>query len=257
MKRRRQKTLPRVAIITGGAGHLGGAIAKRLAGDGCRLALLDRDPLRLLKAVEGLQAGGATCRAHTLDLANGEEVARAVAAVREDLGEPAILVNCAGISPKRDGRPPAVEDIPTAEWEEVIRVNLTGTFEAIKAVVPAMKAAEFGRIVNISSMAARLASPTAGLHYTTSKAAIIGMTRSLGRSLAPHGILVVAIAPGKLRSPGWQDDETLVSRYTEGIPLGRLAEAPEVAELVAFLCSELNTYVTGTTIEVDGGRSPG
>jgi NAD(P)-dependent dehydrogenase (short-subunit alcohol dehydrogenase family) len=245
-----------VAVITGGAGHLGGAIARRLAEDGVRLALFDRDSLRLLQAVEGLRAAGATAFGHTLDLADGPELARAVAAVTQDLAAPAILVNCAGISPKREGRPPSVEDIATEEWEEVLRVNLTGAFEAIKAVVPAMKAAGFGRIVNVSSMAARMASPTAGLHYTTSKAAMIGMTRSLGRSLAPHGILVVAVAPGKLRSPGWQDDEALVQRYTESIPLGRLAEAGEVAELVAFLCSDRNTYVTGTTVEVDGGRAP-
>jgi 3-oxoacyl-[acyl-carrier protein] reductase len=168
-----------------------------------------------------------------------------------------VLVNCAGISPKREGRPPEVEDISSEEWDTVLRVNLTGAFEAIRAVVPAMRAARYGRIVNISSMAARLASPTAGLHYTTSKAAMIGMTRSLGLSLGPHGILVVAVAPGKLRNPDWAEDEELVGRYTAGIPLGRLAEAGEVAELVAFLCSERNTYVTGTTIEVDGGRTPG
>src|SRR5262249_31981373 len=99
----------RVAIVTGGAGHLGGARARGLAEDGVRLALLDRDSLRLLKAVEGLRAAGATCLGHTLDLADGPEVARAVAAVTQDLGAPAILVNCAGISPKREGKPPAVE----------------------------------------------------------------------------------------------------------------------------------------------------
>jgi 3-oxoacyl-[acyl-carrier protein] reductase len=246
----------RVAVVTGGAGHLGAAVASRLARDGLRLALIDRDADRVARAAETLSATGATCRGYRGDVEVPDEVAAAVAAAQRDLGDPLVLVTCAGLSPKRQGGPPAPDEISAAEWQQVLNVNLTGVFLAIQAVLPAMRAAGFGRVVNVSSAAARVPSPTAGAHYSAAKAGVLGLTRALAAQLAPHGILVVAVAPGKMRNPHWPDDERLVRRYVERVPLGRLAEAEEVAELISFLCSERNTYVTGATVDIDGGRSP-
>lgn len=240
-----------LAVITGGAGHLGRSAARRLGSEGLAVVLWDRDAAALARAAEELAAVGVRCGTACVDLTDPAAVHAAAA----ELARPAtVLVAAAGWSPKRAGARPATLDIPPAEWRAVLDVNLTAVFHAITALLPQMIAAGFGRIVTIASTAGITGSATAGVHYCAAKAGVLGLTRALAAELAPQGILVNAVAPGKVHNPQWEDTPEAREAYARAIPLGRLARADEVSEAIAFLVSERNTYTTGTTLVMDGGR---
>ncbi|HEX5494677.1 MAG TPA: SDR family NAD(P)-dependent oxidoreductase [Mycobacteriales bacterium] len=241
----------RVAVITGGAGALGAAVARELgAADVDRTALVDADEERLRDTekrlcLEGLDVVGLPC-----DVADSASVARALERITGENGSPVVLVNAAGV-PGRTGARPAAQDVSDEQWRHTLDVNLTGAFLWCRAVIPPMRSAAYGRIVNIASVAGRTASPTAALPYAVSKAGLLGLTRALAAELAPHGILVNSVAPSRIVNDNWppvgSDSDVLP-------PIGRLARVDEVAAVVAFLASARNSYTTGAILDVNGAR---
>lgn len=243
-----------VAVISGGAGQLGRAIANRLGTDGFTVALLDRDESALASVAEVLSSASIRCISKRVDVTNSLAVKRVADQLHQDAGPAMILVTAAGWSPKRGGVRPATLDISHEEWNVVLDINLTAVFNCITAFLPQMISAGSGRIVTIASTAGITGSATAGVHYCASKAGVLGLTRALATELAPLGIIINAIAPGKMVNPQWEDTEAAREAYIRSIPLGRLATTAEVSEAVAFLASGRNTYMTGITLVVDGGR---
>jgi NAD(P)-dependent dehydrogenase (short-subunit alcohol dehydrogenase family) len=217
----------RVALVTGGASGIGAAAAERL------------------------RAGGADVR--VFDLANGDDVrdpAQLVAAV-EGLPRLDVLVCCAGVG----GDSLHTVDVPDDEWERVHAINLNGVFYANRAAIPKMLENGYGRIVNIASIAGKEGNPMAAA-YSSSKAAVIALTKAVGKDLAGTGILVNSIAPAVIDTPilGQISDEH-VSYMTARIPLGRMGEPPEVAALICWLASEDMTFSTGACFDISGGRA--
>jgi NAD(P)-dependent dehydrogenase (short-subunit alcohol dehydrogenase family) len=226
------------AFITGGAQGIGAAVARRLRSEGLDVAVGDLGEKRAATEEEGL-------RFEPLDVTDESSVERAIDAVRPV----DVLVNCAGVTIA--GHP--VDEVSVADWNVQIRVNLTGTFLATRAVVPGMRERGWGRIVNLASALA-----TRGLAgscaYAASKAGVVGFTRAVAADLAPHGVTVNAVAPGYVDTP-------MTQRFPAGLRESRLAEigmarfaAPEeIAHVVSFLASEGASYVTGAVVEAGGG----
>ncbi len=249
----------KVGIVTGAGAGIGRAIATRLAADGVRVALVDIALQGIEELARELDPRGESVVAIRADVGSESEVDVCVADVVSRFGRLDILVNNAGISPKKaDGTKATLVEISLAEWEHVMRVNLTSTFLMCKATIPHIVQQVGGSIVSISSSAALDGGVLAATHYSASKGAVSAMTRTLAKELAPRGVRVNAVAPGrvatgmaKLSSP--ERNRAALDR----IPLGRFAEPNEVADAVAFLTSDRASYVTGITLNVSGGYVPG
>lgn len=239
-----------VAVVTGGAGRLGMAVARRLAPH--PVVLVDRHPGQLDRAVQRLRADGVPVEGELADVTDDQAVRACCVRWVERGLVPAVLVNAAGVAGKPDGTRTRLEQVSDADWQQTIDVNLTGAFRWCRAVAPAMRAAGHGRIVNVASLAGRTASPTASLAYSAAKAGLIGLTRALAVELAADGVLVNAVAPSRIVNPDWPGAPS--GDADPSVPLGRLATPEEVAEVIAFLAGPANTYVTGATVDVNGGR---
>ncbi|MDI6028946.1 SDR family NAD(P)-dependent oxidoreductase [Corticibacterium sp. UT-5YL-CI-8] len=242
--------MPRVAIVTGGSRGIGRAIIDRLLSAGHSVVNLDR--------VAGETGNGAEERLtfRAVDLSQPEEVAAAALAVLADFGPITVLVNNAGISPVSEGRGLPVESLPLAEWRNVFAVNLDAAFLLSQALIPSMRQASWGRIVNMSSQSARTVSSVTGAHYGASKMGMISLTRSLAAELGPYGITSNCIAPG------WTDTSlgtsfTGIEPYLARTPLRRLGRPEDIAAAVAFLVSDEAAYITGATLDVNGGSFMG
>ena len=193
------------------------------------------------------------------DLTDADDVEKLSGSV----GVPDFLVNVAGgpAAPSRDNTLPPIpgaiplEDLEEKDWSAVIAANLTTAFLVCREFAPRMKARKFGRIVNFASIAARRGSDRVGVHYAAAKGGIFGLTKTLALELGPHGITVNAIAPGFIKTPrieaaGWGD---ATAAFIESLPLKRAGEPDDIAGVVAMLCSEAGGYVSGATIDVNGG----
>jgi NAD(P)-dependent dehydrogenase (short-subunit alcohol dehydrogenase family) len=239
----------KVALITGAGGGIGRETARLLAREGARIAAAD---VRLETAEETLQvvrAAGSDGAAFALDVTSAESVERAVAGVETQVGLIDVLVNCAGIY--RVGDYSAVD--PDA-WRQVLDVNLTGTYLTCRAVLPRMIGRGRGSIVNLSSISGRTKSTLAAPSYVASKAGVIGLTMSLASQSAAHGVRVNAVAPGPADTDmirGLPDD--LQARLIPTIPMGRLGTAHEIASAIVFLASDAASFITGETLNVNGG----
>jgi 3-oxoacyl-[acyl-carrier protein] reductase len=237
----------RVALVTGAAGTMGEATARRLAADGYRISLVDLS----LERVSSLAAElGRAAHAIAADLADAALAEQAVAETEQVLGPVDVLVNNAGILSTHK----AAETTPE-EWHRVITVNLDPAFFLARRVLPGMKARRFGRIVNICSLAMKSGGLTAGTAYTVSKGALAALTFSLAREAAPFGVTVNAISPAYVKTPMVTEQLTEAQRkmLLAQIPVGRFCEPEEFAHCVAFLVSPLSGFITGEILDLNGG----
>ena len=243
----------RVAIVTGAGSGIGLAIAERLAVEGALVAVWDLNGESATTVAAGIEAAGGRAIGMTVDVSDRAGVDAGVQHVRESLGPPTILVNNAGIAPFQ-----AFLKIDSDSFDKVIAVNLKGTFDCCQAVVPHMLEAGWGRIVNIASSSAQTGSAYQ-VHYSASKAGVIGLTRSLARELGPKGITVNTIPPSFVDTPALRGAEEKgflgegVPFHEKTTPVGRVGRPEDIASACAFLVRDDASYVTGQVWNVDGG----
>jgi 3-oxoacyl-[acyl-carrier protein] reductase len=238
----------RVAVITGGAQGFGRAAAGRFIASGATVALWDRDTALAEKTAGELGAGA---RAFACDVTDPKAVDKARDATREAFGRIDILVNNAGIA----GPTAKLWECALEELQMTMRVNFEGPFNCCKAIVPGMIRANYGRIVNIASIAGKEGNPNASA-YSASKAALIGLTKSLAKEVASYDISVNAIAPAAARTAILaQVTEEHINYMLSKIPKGRLVTVEEVAALIAWAASEECSFTTGQVLDISGGRA--
>ncbi len=238
--------MARVALVTGAGQGMGRAVAEKLAAQGAHVAVNDLNSETADRTARSLTSAVAV-PGDVTDKATVEEI---VAQTTDAFGAIDILVNNAGIL-----YPTKVEAISEDEWDRVIAVNLRATFLCSQAVLPGMRASGWGRIVNFSSTAGKSVSTIGGAHYTAAKTGILGFTRHLSREVAADGITVNAVCPGLIDTEMVQSTipAEKVRAYADSFPIPRLGRPGEVADLVAFLASDEAAYITGASLDINGG----
>jgi 3-oxoacyl-[acyl-carrier protein] reductase len=240
----------RVAIITGGAQGIGFAVARRFLASGAAVALWDIDAARLEQARASLADHG-TVSSHLVELSDEAAVSAATAATLASHGKIDILVNNAGIT----GGNGTTWELAPEVWRRVIEVNLIAPYLVCRAVVPHMIAAEYGRIVNIASVAGKEGNPNAS-HYSASKAGVIALTKSLAKELATKGVIVNAVSPAAARTAIFDSmSQSHIDYMLSKIPMGRFLEVDEAAAAIAWLASQDCSFSTGSVLDLSGGRA--
>jgi NAD(P)-dependent dehydrogenase (short-subunit alcohol dehydrogenase family) len=228
----------RVALVTGGASGIGAAAAERLRAGGAEVAVFDREPVEGYVSITG-------------DISSSADVDAAVAEAEKTLGRIDVLVNSAGVA----GESLHTVDVTDEEWRRVLAINADGSFYMCRAVLPGMIERGYGRIVLVASIAGKEGNPMAAA-YSASKAAVIAMTKAIGKDVAGSGVLVNCIAPAVIETPILAGlSQHHVEYMVERIPLGRMGKAEEVAALIAFLASKEMSFSTGATFDISGGRA--
>ncbi len=241
----------RHAVVTGGANGLGLAIVTRMLESGAGVTLWDRDGDALAKAVTELRArfSQATINSDIVDVTDHPDVARAAKGLAEHGVD--IVVNSAGVA----GPNMPLWEYPVDAWQQVMNVNINGTFNVCRELVPLMKPKNYGRIVNIASIAGKEGNPNASA-YSASKAAVIGLTKSLGKELASSGITVNCVTPAAVRTPIFsQMTPEHIQFMLSKIPMARFGLPEEIASLVCWLCTADCSFTTGAVVDISGGRA--
>ena len=228
----------RIALVTGGASGIGAATAARLRSEGAEVAVFDRVPVEGYVSLTG-------------DIASSADVNAAVTQVESDLGGIDILVNSAGVP----GASVRTTEVTDEEWQRVFAINANGSFYMCRAVLPGMMERSYGRIVLVASIAGKEGNPMAAA-YSASKAAVIAMTKAIGKDVAGTGVLVNCIAPAVIETPILEGlSQHHIDYMVERIPLGRMGRTEEVAALACFLASEELSFSTGAAYDISGGRA--
>ena len=237
-----------VAVITGGAQGIGFAIAKRLVASGAKVSLWDMNAELLASAKAELGAAASTV---AVNITSYEAIAAAVAEVEKSLGKLDILVNSAGIA----GKNAPLDEYDLDEWHRVIDIDLNGAFYVNRAVLPGMKARNYGRIVNIASIAGKEGNPNASA-YAAAKAGVIGMTKAVGKEVAKYDIAINAITPATAKTRILDElKPEFIDYMLSRIPRGRFLEVEEAANMVAWLVSKENSFTTVSVFDLSGGRA--
>jgi NAD(P)-dependent dehydrogenase (short-subunit alcohol dehydrogenase family) len=237
----------RVAIVTGAARGIGRAIAERFSASGATVVVWDTDGPAAAAAARSIE----NASYEIVDVTNPVTIASGLAALEARLGPPDILVNNAGIS----GPNFSLVEYPPEEWRRVVEVDLIGVFNCCRAILPAMQRRDYGRIVNIASIAGKDGNPNASA-YSAAKAGVIGLTKSLGKELAETGIRVNCVTPAAARTDIFaQMTEAQIDYMLAKIPMGRFVLVEEIAALVAWLASEECSFSTGGVFDISGGRA--
>ncbi|WGS19172.1 MULTISPECIES: SDR family NAD(P)-dependent oxidoreductase [unclassified Bradyrhizobium] len=246
----------RVALVTGGARGIGFEIVRRFVTDGYQVAFISMRAEHVERALDALGRPEGRLYAENGDVSRQDVASGFIDRIRSRWGDIAVLVNNAGISPKRlDQNTPWISQTSHEEWMRVIDVNLSGPFIFMRLIGPAMIAKGHGRIINVGSVAGRTMPLIAGPHYAASKAGLVGLTRAAARDLAPYGITVNCIAPGRVLSDLSGPAEAPINvAALNRIPVGRFGTAEEVAHVAAFLASPMAGFITGATIDMTGGE---
>ena len=245
-----KKLQNRVALITGAASGIGKAIALKFASEGANIAIVDIDKQSSEKLTSAIKAQGCKAIYVECDVTNETHVNHAVESTVNQLGALHILVNNAGVSPLKP-----LDEIDLEEWNKVLAINLTGPFLFIKATFPhIIKAGNLGRVINVGSLAGQIGGIAVGLHYTASKGGIMSVSKQLAKSLAPYKATSNCIAPGTTDTPlvqAWPEKtrQALIKK----IPMGRLGLPEDVANAALFFASDEAQFITGATINVNGG----
>ncbi|PQZ77413.1 MULTISPECIES: SDR family NAD(P)-dependent oxidoreductase [unclassified Brevundimonas] len=237
----------RTAVVTGGASGLGKASAARIVAEGGKVVLWDLNADALKAAADEVGATAVVA----LDVSDPEAVEAAARTSHEALGRIDILVASAGIT----GATVPVHEFPLDSWKRVVDINLNGVFYCSRAIVPYMLANDYGRIVNVASVAGKEGNPNASA-YSASKAGVIGFTKSLGKELAGKGVIANSLTPATFESPILaQLPQSQVDYMRSKIPMGRLGEVDESAAMVCFMASEECSFTTASTFDTSGGRT--
>ncbi len=240
----------KVAIVTGAGRGIGKAVALAFAVEGAKVVACDVNGDSVERVAQQIGGEGQAALAVRADVSKAGDVALLVERALAAYERIDILVNNAGVL-----RGTRLEDISEEEWDWVMDVNVKGAFLCTQAVLPAMKAQGGGKIVNMASIAGRSTSTWGGAHYTTAKAAVLGLTRHTARELAPYHINVNSLSPGSIDTEMARENSTPEQRAAEApaIPLGRFGSPEEVAALVLFLASDEASYITGANVDINGG----
>lgn len=237
-----------IALVTGSAKGIGYAITQRLLHDGMTVVLADINIEGVRQAATRL---GDEAHAMQLDVTSHESWESVIASVEDEHGAVSVLVNCAGIA----GRSAPCWELSPEEWHQVIAIDLSGVFFGCRAVLPKMIEREYGRIVNIASIAGKEGNPNAS-PYSAAKSGVLGLTKSIAKEVASNGILVNAVTPAVIETEILQQmTPEHVAYMTSRIPMGRVGQPEEVAALVSFLCSREVSFSTGAVFDISGGRA--
>lgn len=243
-----------VAAVSGGAAGIGLACAERFATEGAKVAIVDRDRETAEAAVATIEAAGGEAMFAAADCTSETDMDAAVAAITDRWGRLDILTNCAG---GYHAAPP-IEDLDAEAWRAGIEWNLAGAYIPLRAVVPAMKANKYGRIVSIGSRAGRAGSTNSAIDYSAAKAAVGGLTRRIAVELAPFGITVNMVAPGTVMTPRIAVlHAARMDTLAKAMPVGRLGKPEEIAHAVWYLSTPGAAFTTGATLDINGGSWTG
>ena len=239
-------------LITGGCGDIGLGIARAFLNEGKTVSLIDQN----IKPGEALAAENERLSVIQLNLADSEAVETRLRPLAQSENAPDILINGVGWTPKTspEGKPWTTWEMPVEHFKQVVEVNLTAVFQCTGLFIPTMLERRHGRIINIASLAARIGGKVAPVHYVSGKAGVLGLTKVVARELSGTGLTINAVNPGRIDTQMIKDVPDEVNQtIAANIPVGRLGLPADIAKVCLFLASDLADYLTGTTIEVNGG----